>query len=100
MSLRSVALLFFFYFIGAIAIAVFDGLDRSLFTWASLRSAHPVAVGTVIGGSISIYLLSMVLPLVVWAVMRFRLKHAETFFILWSAFAAIVWYLQRAGTGM
>jgi uncharacterized membrane protein YhaH (DUF805 family) len=92
MSRKAIWLLCFCYLAAAIAFAGFEA-------WLDPLSGYiPAAlVGHVVGGGIGIFAMAAILPMIIWACMRFRGANAGGIFVLWAVVAVVMAYLSHVG---
>ena len=93
MSRNAIARFFVLYFVVALAISVLWVLSKPGI--ADIRPA--VIFGETLGGTLSLFLLPGLLPLIYWAVRRFRAESAHGVFATWGLLGAI--FLVLSGIG-
>ena len=80
------------YLIAALAFGVFMEMQKPF------PSLPAVTVGTIGGTAIAAYVISAILPLIIWAFYRFRLQSARGPMVLWACLGIVSFYLMYVGT--
>jgi hypothetical protein len=88
-SRKGITLVLAGYFVAALAIAVFEHWLEPFPQW------NVATVSYATGNAISIYVLSAILPLIVWAFSRFRAQNASVPLIVWGLLGLVVGGLQH-----
>jgi hypothetical protein len=93
---KTVLLVVSSYFLAALALAVFLEMRKPFASWAKLFEAYPLA--SIFGAAVGLFLVSGLIPIVVWAFRRFRTEKARgplyAWFVLLFIFGFIVAYGQ------
>jgi hypothetical protein len=92
MSRKVIWLLCFCYLAAAIAFAGFEA-------WLDPLSGYiPAALaGHIVGGGIGIFAMAAVVPMIIWAFLRFRAVNAGGVFVLWAVLGIGMAYLSHVG---
>lgn len=94
MSRKAVALVILLYFVAALAFGTFLELKKP---FASFNLSDPVFVGRAIGSAGAVFILSGIIPLIVWAFGRFRAQKAGGPFVLWAILGVVMATLSSVG---
>jgi hypothetical protein len=92
MTRRTVGLLFFVYFVAAVGFATSEAMQDPF--W----SASAAEVGRIAGGALTIYILGAILPMIGWAVMRFKASSAAGPLLFWLLISGVLAYFSYEGT--
>ena len=91
MSRIAVAATFIGYFFAALAFAAFMQAEKPF------PSLSTVTIAEAIGAAASIYVISAILPMIIWALFRFRSMDARGPMILWGCLGIVVCYFNYLG---
>ena len=87
MSRKSVGLIMFGYFVAAFAFAAFTEFQK----FATFDFGNPIFatrfVSKAFGGAAALYVISGIIPMIVWGFSRFRSQNAGVPLVIW----AILW---------
>jgi len=78
---RAIIVLLVFYFLAALTFGLVSAIARPL---AAVNWKDPVFIGDVIGTGIQVYIVSAIIPLIVWAFGRFRSERATIPLVIWA----------------
>ena len=91
MSRGRIALIIGAYFAAALIFSIFEIWLEPFPVWNS------VTVGRAVGGALGLFLMSGILPLVFWAIWRFRTERAGTILTTWAVLGLIIGALMADG---
>jgi hypothetical protein len=80
MSRKKVAVLCLCYFAVLMAYALYSQLRQP---FGFLTVGHPAVIGEMIGKAIAVYLMSGVIPIIIWAFFRFRAEYFGAPLLIW-----------------
>ncbi len=92
MSKRTLGLVIGAYFLLAFAFEIYLQLRRPF------ESLNPISVARAFGGSISLFVISAIIPLIMWAVSKFRMDRAKPSFIMWVLCGLAYGFFQSLGS--
>jgi hypothetical protein len=97
MSRKSVALVMLGYFVAAFAFGAFTEFQK----FASFNFRNPIFVTIFVseafGGAAALYVISGIIPMIVWGFSRFRSQNAGVPLVIWAILLVLViaWVLAR-----
>jgi len=95
MSRKSVALMMLSYFIAAFAFAAFTEFQK----FATFNFGNPifsiVFVSEAFGGAAALYVISGIIPMIVWGFSRFRSQNAGAPLMIWAILLVIAGVLAE-----
>jgi hypothetical protein len=96
MTRKSIVVVSALYLIAALGFAAFVQLTKPF----ALSGNYALAgiIGGIIGGGVGTYVVAGLLPMIAWAIMRFRAAKAAGPFIAWALLGAVLMVLSAKGT--
>ena len=95
MSRKSVGLIMFGYFVAAFAFAAFTEFQK----FATFDFGNPIFatmfVSKAFGGAAALYVISGIIPMIVWGFSRFRSKNAGAPLVIWAILLVIAGVLAE-----
>jgi hypothetical protein len=92
MTRRTVGLFFFVYFVAAVGFATLETMQDPF--W----SAGAGEIGRIAGAALTIYVLGAILPMIGWAIMRFKASSAAGPLFFWLLISGVLAYFSYEGT--
>lgn len=91
MSRSTIWLLCFYYLVAGLLFGAFEAWQDPLWTVSG------ASIGATVGTGISIFLIAGIVPMIGWAIVRFRAERATVPFVLWAVLGCAMAYAMHVG---
>jgi hypothetical protein len=80
------------YFLVAFSFEIYLELRKPL------EYLHAVSIARAFGGAVGLFLFSSIIPVIIWAISKFRIERAKTMLIIWAICGLLYGIFQKIGS--
>ena len=89
MSKQRICLTIIVYFLTCFAFALYLELRKPF------EYLHAISIARAFGGSVFLFLASSIIPIIVWAFLKFRIERAKVVLIIWAMCGVLIGLIQK-----